>query len=260
MNTLFTRFRNFVKSQFSGLPCHDRIYKFSGWIVIAYVATGVFVQVVFDQKALNYVAELSLKLLGASLAAAVLAEHWSFIKPIVKHKLAQLAGAAIAFLVYQHAEIKADHFINGYTGVDPGQLGDAATLLAALYLPYSWAVTITGLLTLVVMVEWIRVPSVALQKSNSPAPVLKWFGRIIGLMTIVIFTEGLITKFDQNDSWAARSAQRMILATEYFSASPCLQTGGDLLVAEIGSKRLSVYDEATQEFTAIDCEIGSLES
>ncbi|MEN8821857.1 MAG: hypothetical protein ABF271_12225 [Abyssibacter sp.] len=153
MNHYIAKVRQYIAYQFNDLDLHDQIYKLSGLMLAAYLAIAAIAQMASEATLRTYITEPFVWVFGLTLAVAVIIEHWAHIKPYVETKWFKFVGAVLSYFAYQLPEIKAHHFINSYTGIDPAQLGDAATLPTALYVVYVWIiiafalVALAGLLT-----------------------------------------------------------------------------------------------------------------
>lgn len=242
-------------AQFSGLPLHDVAYKSGAFILGAYLILGAVFGLLFGFESgfIQKLANIFVYFIATIFTVAVFIEYWHVLKPLFNKTWVKWIGAILAYLIFRYSEGKAEDFINEFTGVDPSSLPNASSLLAALFLPYSWGVFVAALLGLYIVVIWFFIP-VQINKDEKNIGGWKVIARIVGLITIYIILEQLISAFDEKGSLPALLAQETVLRTEYFQHSNCKGLPSSALVADLGGGNISVFIPQTVEFMVMRCE------
>ncbi len=243
----------FVSSKFIGLSLHDKIYKLGAYAFGAYLAIAFAFGLFLGPNYINQIASIFFYFIATIFTCAVFVEYWFALKPVLEKTWVKWVGAGIAYLVFRYSEGKAEDFVNGFTGIDPSALSSAVSLLTALFLPYSWVVLIAAILGVYVIFIWFFAP---VQISNDEKNLGGWkfLGRIIGLFTIFVILQQLITAFDKEDSIAVLIAKETTLRTEYFKEFSCKGIAKGSLVADIGRGYISVFTPNSMLFEVKKCE------
>jgi len=243
-----------LASKFRCLSLHDKVYTIGACVFGIYVVVAIIYGLAFGKESITEVASVFIYFIATIFTIAVFIEYWFAIKPLIENAWVKLFGAAVVYLVYRYSEGKAADFINAFTKLDPEKLPDALSLLAALFLPYSWLVLVlvSVILAAYIIVVWIIAPF-SLTYDKRELSVWRFIGRVVGLSTIFIIFQQLITSFDKEDSIIAGIAQESILRTEYFPSTVCTNAPSNALVADIGRGYISIFEPSSKSFSVEKC-------
>jgi len=250
---VLTSIREKLTSQFEGLVLHDRVYKVGAFAFGIYIVIGMICGVLFGQDAISKVANIFVYFIATIFTIAVFIEYWFAIKPLLEKTWVKWSGAGLGYLVYRYSEGKAADFVNEFTELDPNKLPDALSLLAALFLPYSWLVLVSAIIAAYLIVIWFIAPF-NLKKDQQTVGEWKFIGRFVGVFTIFIILQQLISAFDEKDSLIALISKETVLRTEYFKSTACKNVPENSLVADIGRGYVSVFFPISQSFKVVKCQ------
>jgi len=250
---MFARIKEKIVSQFEGLTLHDKVYKAGAFVFGAYIVIAMVFGIFFGQVAINKIANIFVYFIATIFTIAVFIEYWFAIKPLIEKPWVKWFGAGVGYLVYRYSEGKAADFVNEFTQLDPNKLPDALSLLAALFLPYSWLVLVSALLAVYVIAIWFIAPF-NIKKDQQTVGEWKFIGRFIGIFTIFVIFQQLISAFDEKDSLIALISKETVLKTEYFKSTVCENIPKNSLVTDIGRGYISVFSPVYQDFKVVKCQ------
>ena len=250
---MFHSLKDKVFAQFEGLVLHDKVYKAGAFAFGLYMAVGLVFGIFFGHDSISKIANIFVYAIATIFSIAVFIEHWFAIKPLIEKTWVKWLGAGVAYLVYRYSESKAADFVNEFTKLDPDKLPDAISLLAALFLPYSWAVLVLSLLTVYIIVIWFIVPF-HLKKDQQTIGEWKFIGRIVGVFAILVIFQQLVTAFDEKGSIIDLVSKEIVLRTEYYSSTVCKNVSEKAIVADIGRGYISVFSLEDRKFNVVKCQ------
>ncbi|WP_370084715.1 hypothetical protein [Neptunomonas phycophila] len=242
-------------SEFSGYALHDQFYKAGMASCWAYMAIAVITLLSFGQEYVDIVFKVFVFIIMCTCTIGAALEFWSPIKLLFEKTWFKWVLGALSILVYKYSESQSDDFINQFTGIDPSLLSFASSVLSAIYLPYSWLVTISLFLSFYVIFHWFFIP---FEKTTSERTLdgFKYAMRFMGLMVIFIAANNSVRFFEDPDSFASMVAKEIVIKTEYFPKSHCKNVAANQLAADIGRGYISVFNRNSGSFHTDICDLG----
>lgn len=260
MMEIRTRIADKWHSEFGDLATHDKVYKAGSYIFLAYVAIGIPAMIFFGQQSLNTIAGVFVFILEVIFATAVAIEYSTLLNDLYSKPWFKWLLGILAILVYRYSEAYANDFINDYVGVDPGLLASASSVLATLFLPYSWLLAVCSLLSIYILFYWFFVWIFVPFKSPSDKKQLgswKYLARFFGLFFVFIVIQRSASLFENKESIPVLFAKHIVLSTEFFKKSGCKNVSQGELVADIDNGNVSIYNAQTSSFRTEVCELST---
>ena len=234
------------------MALHDKIYKIGALAFLLYFLIGFIAAIFFKQNGINIIAGIFMYILSTIFTIAVAIEYGTLIKKIFSFKWFQWLMGIIAVLVYKYSESYSNHFINSFVGIDPVFLPTATSVLSAIYLPYSWILSVSTFLTIFILIYWFFIP---FEKKENKKKLENWkyAARLIGLVVILVIFQKSIYFFKDEKSIFGSFSKHIIISTEYFNKSHCKNISKLELSADIGRGYISIFNINTQEFRTEKC-------
>ena len=255
-----TRIADKWSSEFGDLATHDKVYKAGSFVFLTYVVIGIFAILFFGQQSLNAIAEVFVFILAIIFATAVSIEYATLLKDLYSKRWFKWLLGILAVLVYKYSEAYANDFINDYVGIDPGLLSSASSVLATLFLPYSWLLAVYSLLSIYILIYWFFFWLFVPFKSPSGKKQLgswKYLARFFGLFFVFILIQRSTSMFENKDSIPVFFFKHIVLSTEYFQKSSCKNVSQGELVADIDNGYISIYNAKVGSFRTELCELST---
>jgi len=243
-----------IEREFSDYALHDKFYKsgmVSFWI---YMAIAILTLVIAGQEYLDIVVKAFGLIIVCTCTIGTAIEYWRKIKELFEKTWFKWALGVISILIYKYSESQSDDFINKYTGIDPAFLPTASSVLSAVYLPYSWLVSVSLFLSIYVIFHWLFIP---FEKTGGKRPLenYKYIMRFMGLVVIFFAANNLTKFFEDDESLASLLAKEIIIRTEYFPKSHCINIASSEISADIGRGYSSIFSPENSSFRTGKCEI-----
>lgn len=243
-----------VEAEFSGYALHDKFYKAgmaSFWI---YLAIAILTLMIAGQEYSDVVVKTFALIIVCTCTIGAAVEYWIKIKELFEQTWFKWGLGGISILTYKYSESQSDDFINKFTGIDPSLLPTASSVLSAVYLPYSWLVSVSFLLSVYVLFHWFFIPFEKTEHKRS-LEGYKYLMRSMGLMVIFIAANNLTKFFEDDESLASLLAKEIIIRTEYFPKSHCKNISQNEISADIGRGYSSIFNPESRNFRTEKCEI-----
>ncbi|ACE83744.1 hypothetical protein [Cellvibrio japonicus] len=242
-------------SEFSGYALHDQFYKAGMASFWLYMAIATVTLISLGQEHVDIVVKVFVFIIMCTCTIGAALEFWAPIKSLFDKTWFKWGLGAISILVYKYSESQSDDFINQFTGIDPSLLPFSSSVLSVVYLPYSWLVTVSFVLSFYVIFHWFFIP---FEKPSSERTLdgFKYAMRFMGLMVIFIVANNSVRFFEDPNSFASMLAKEIVLKTEYFPRSHCINVSDNQLSADIGRGYISVFDQNSGVFYTVQCDLG----
>ncbi|WP_223789936.1 hypothetical protein [Marinicella meishanensis] len=256
---------------------HNRIYKIIGvsFLVVLsiYLFLGMFIDDILPNQIFRKFTYIWLWwVLIACSIAFVLEFYYENKKHTIKKIKStsfKIVSAITAMPILVFTNINIDQFINNYTELDPSLLPNAALALKMIFVPLSWLV----ILTVILFVMMIKENKKLDKSENEPTLIevffsekkntaekkheafihLKNFLRVIGIAGTIYFSVSIVESVQKKNGLLNMFAKALVLNTEYFKSSSCIDLEDYELAADIGRGFISVYHLKTGEFDVTKC-------
>lgn len=241
-------------SLFSGYSLHDKFYKAGLVSVFTYIGVCVVIMMVFGQEYIQSIIPIFIVIILSTCTIGVAVEAWFPIKLLFNKTWVRWVLGVTSILVYKYAECQSDDFINRFTGIDPSLLPFSSSVLAALYLPYSWLVVTSFIFSLYVIFHWFFIPFES-SKGERALDGSKYLMRVLGVMVIFLAVNNAVRFFENPESIASLVAGKVVLNTEYFPRSHCENVQPNEISADIGRGYISIFNKSTNVFHTEKCKL-----
>jgi hypothetical protein len=234
----------------------DQIYGLGFGLLILYVIVSFIAIIFFGKHDISGIAEFFSMPSIYIFTVAVLVEYWKPIKSLFSKKWFKWLIGGIAVLVYKYSEIHANLFINDFVENDPSYFSTASSILTVLYLPYSWLVVISLILSIFVFVHWIFIP----QSENDKSPTYggwTYFARFLGLFWVFLTFTQVKAHFENGESFYSALTKSVILQSEYFEKSHCTNATSNELSAYLDRGYISIYNPRSGKFRTESCNMSA---
>lgn len=255
---MYNRIKNLIlekiEAEFSGYALHDKFYKAGMASFWTYMVMAILTLVIAGQEYFDILVKTFALIIVCTCTIGAAIEYWIKIKGLFEKTWFKWGLGVISILIYKYSESQSDDFINKFTGIDPAFLPTASSVLSAVYLPYSWLVSVSLFLSVYVLFHWLFIP---FEKSddNRPLEDYKYLMRFMGLMVIFIAANNLTRFFEDDESLVSLLAKEIIIRSEYFPKSHCNNISSNEISADIGRGYSSVFDPANSSFRTEKCEL-----
>lgn len=244
---------DFLKKTFDGYETHDKFYKLSAVLLMITFIVSFFQMLIFSDYYFDEVMSFAYPAIALTISLGVAFEFWNSVKELLSKVWVRWIGGVVSFFIFKFAQAQSDDFINGFTGVDPSFLSFSSSVLTAIYLPYSWLVLVSVLISIYFFVHWVFLPFE--NESNSRRlDGWKYFARIMGVATIFIATNNVLKFYQDPKSVTSMIAEHIVITTEYFPRTHCKNVKSGELSADIGGGYVSVFDQNEKIFRTEICE------
>ncbi len=250
------KFAVILSSEFGGLAVHDKVYKFGAITFFIYLGIGVISILMFGQEGLNVVASIFTYGMTMIFAVAVSIEYSLLLKNLYTKSWFKWLLGVIAVLVYKYSDSCANDFINDFVEIDPGLLPTASSILAMLFLPYSWLLAVSSFLSIYILICWMFFPFEP-QSGQRQLGQWKFLARFFGLFFVFIVIAKSAALFENKESFFSLFSKHVVLSTEYFKKSNCLNVSPGERVADIGNSYISIYNANSGKFRTELCRLES---
>lgn len=244
---------NQLKIHFNGYATHDLVYKIGGVLTLFFVIIGFFINILLGFSSLQLVIQALIIIVGFIFTVAVLMEYSKPTIKLLTNNWVKLFLAAISIPIYKYSEMHADIFINKLTKIDPGLLPKASSMLATIFLPYSWLMVASILLASFIMFNWLFIPFEKTLTRKLGAG--KYLARFWGLFTILLLTTKSIGLIDYSNPFINSLAKDITLSTEYFRNSHCVNINNGEFSAYLVDNYISIYNAKENTFRTEYCKI-----
>jgi hypothetical protein len=247
--------KNKISEEFGDLETHDKIYKTGATAFFLYLAIGMVSLLFFKQAGKNIIAGFFSYIIGLIFTIAVAVEYWKQIQSLYKTLWFKWLMGGVAVLVYKYSELHADDFINEFTSNEPSYFQTGTSVLATLFLPYSWLLAISTFLTIFILFNWVFIP---LEKKGEKKQLEGWkyLARALGLLVILVLAQKATNMFEKKDSIPTLIAKEVLLRTEYFEYSQCQNVNKGELSAYLDRGYISIFNPKSQKFRTEMCNLG----
>jgi hypothetical protein len=242
-----------IKSEFSEYALHDQFYKAGAAVICAYLLIVIVTLFTVGQEYINFLMKIFVFIIICTCTMGVAVEHWPPLKLLFSKTWFKWILGAISILIYKYAEAQSHNFINQLTGLDPSFFPFSSFVLTAVYLPYCWLVAVSSFLSIYIFFHWLFIP---FEKPQAVRSLKKWkyIARFLGLMVIFAVANNLIHFFEDPSSLSSLIAKEIVLTTEYFPKSHCLNIEDHEISADIGRGYISIFDKNNEKFHTEKCE------
>ena len=235
----------------------DQIYGLGFGLLILYFIVASVAILFFSQHDITGIAEFFSMPSIYIFTLAVLVEYWAPVKSLFNKKWFKWLIGGVAVLVYKYSEIHANLFINDFVENDPSYFSTASSILTVLYLPYSWLVVISLILSIFIFVHWVFIPN----SKNTKTPTYgngKYFARFLGLFWVFLTFSQVKAHFENGESFYSDLTKVVILQSEYFGKSHCRNVTKIEHSAYLDRGYISIYNPKTDKFRTELCDINIL--
>jgi hypothetical protein len=242
-------------SQFKGLALHDKFYKAGALSFGLYMILGIIALIIFKQVGIQIVANAFVFIILSVFTIAVAIEYWYQLEKLYSKKWFKWVLGGIAVLIYKYSELHAEDFINEFTLNEPSYFPTGSSVLATIFLPYSWLVAVSSFLTLFIFINWFFIPIERTTKQRQ-LEGWKYIARFIGLSVILLWAQKSTELFEDQESYAYLFAKHIVISTEYFEKTHCLNVQENELSAYLDRGHVSIFTPSNQSFRTEECDLG----
>ncbi len=246
---------SYIIAEFEDLALYDKFYKAGAFSFGAYFAIGFIAFIFFNQTGMQIVANVFVYIILSVFTIAVVIEYWLQLAKLYSKDWFKWMLGGIALLIYKYSELHAEDFINEFTLNEPSYFPTGASVLATIFLPYSWLVAVSSFLTLFIFVNWFFIP-IERRESKKQLDGWKYLARFMGLAVILIWAQKSTRMFEDKESYTYLFAKHIVISTEYFKNSHCLNVENNELSAYLDRGYISIFTPKTQSFRTEVCDLG----